>query len=69
VIAVGQDGGIARSVDGGANWSYGVFTFINARGLWFKPTFTDVHYITSNIAYAVGSGITGSASSPFIGGL
>ena len=69
VIAVGQDGGIARSVDGGANWSYGVFTFINARGLWFKPTFTDVHYITSNIAYAVGSGITGSASSPFIGGV
>lgn len=65
VIAVGSDGGIAKSRDGGATWTYGVFTYVNANGLWFKPLLTDVHYVTSTIAYAVGSGITGVASSPF----
>ena len=65
VIAVGTDGGIAKSRDGGATWTYGVFTYVNANGLLFKPSFTDVHYVTSTIAYAVGSGITGVASSPF----
>jgi gliding motility-associated-like protein len=70
VIAVGTDGGIAKSTDGGANWTYGVYTFINANGLLFKPVqFSDVHYITANIAYAVGQGITGNAASPFIGGV
>ena len=69
VIAVGDNGGIAKSKDGGANWTYGVFSFINARGLQFRPAFTDVHYITSNIAYAVGSGSVGQTGSPFIGGI
>jgi len=56
VIAVGADGGIAKSTDGGTNWTYGVFTYVNNTGLTTKATFTDVHYITANIAYAVGSG-------------
>jgi gliding motility-associated-like protein len=56
VIAVGADGGIAKSTDGGANWTYGGFTYVNNVGLTTKATFYDVHYITANIAYAVGTG-------------
>lgn len=56
VIAVGSDGGIAKSTDGGKNWTYGVFTYPTAAGLTTKATLTDVHYITANIAYAVGTG-------------
>jgi gliding motility-associated-like protein len=54
VIAVGSDGGIAKSVDGGSNWSYGVFTYLTAGGLQTKAPFNDIHYITANVAYAVG---------------
>ena len=49
VIAVGSDGGIAKSVDGGSNWTYGPFTFVTAAGTLTKPTFNDVHFINSNI--------------------
>jgi photosystem II stability/assembly factor-like uncharacterized protein/subtilisin-like proprotein convertase family protein len=55
-IAVGSDGGIAKSTDGGRNWTYGVFTYINQTNFKVKPTFNDVHFITANIAYAVGNG-------------
>jgi len=56
VIAVGSDGGIARSRDGGSNWTYGPFTFVNpANGFLTKPSFSDVHFVTSTIAYAVGN--------------
>ncbi len=56
VIAVGSDGGIAKSRDGGTNWTYGPFTFVNpATGFLTKPSFLDVHYVTSTIAYAVGN--------------
>lgn len=55
VIAVGSDGGIAKSRDGGANWTYGPFTFNNLAGLRVKPSFSDIHYVTDQIAYAVGS--------------
>lgn len=54
-LAVGSDGGIARTTDGGSNWTYGPFTFVNAAGLWQKPSFTDVHYVSATTAYAVGS--------------
>lgn len=54
VIAVGGNGGIAKSTDAGKNWQYGPFTFINAAGLQTASNFSDVHYITANIAYAVG---------------
>jgi gliding motility-associated-like protein len=56
VIAVGNDGGIARSTNAGVNWSYGPFTYINAAGLRTKATLNDVHYISANVAYAVGTG-------------
>lgn len=55
-IAVGSDGGIAKTTDGGSNWTYGVFTFINpTNGFITKGLFNDVHFITATIAYAVGS--------------
>jgi len=56
VIAVGSDGGIAKSRDGGANWTYGPFTYINAAGIQAKSSLSDVHYVTAQIVYAVGSG-------------
>lgn len=55
VIAVGNDGGIAKSSNGGANWTYGPFTYVNAAGQRVKPSFLDVHYISANTAYAVGN--------------
>ena len=54
-IAVGSDGGIARTRDGGTNWTYGPFTFVRADGLLTKPSFSDVHFVTATIAYAVGN--------------
>ncbi|RYD91802.1 MAG: hypothetical protein EOP54_21830, partial [Sphingobacteriales bacterium] len=56
VLAVGGDGGIAKSTDGGTNWTYGPFTYINNAGLRTKASFLDVHYISASVAYAVGSG-------------
>lgn len=56
VIAVGSDGGIAKSTDGGENWTYGPFTYINNTGNWTKGIFNDVHYPAANTAYAVGNG-------------
>lgn len=55
VLAVGSDGGIAKSTDGGTNWTYGPFTYVNAAGLRTKTSLLDVHFITANVAYAVGS--------------
>ncbi len=54
-IAVGSDGGIARTKDGGTTWTYGVFTYTGPTGLVQKATFNDVHFISANIAYAVGN--------------
>ncbi|MEO7308810.1 MAG: gliding motility-associated C-terminal domain-containing protein [Chitinophagaceae bacterium] len=66
VIAVGSDGGIAKSTDGGTNWTYGVFTFIDPKGFTVRSTFNDVHYVTANIAYAVGA--SGSMAKTIDGG-
>ncbi len=55
VIAVGSDGGITRSTDGGTNWTYGPYTFNTAAGVLTKPSFSDVHFVTSTTAYAVGN--------------
>ncbi len=55
-LAVGSDGGIAKTTDGGSNWTYGPFTFYGADNVITKSSFNDVHFVTSNIAYAVGSG-------------
>jgi len=54
VIAVGSDGGIAKSTDGGRNWTYGIFTYSNPLGFVTKASFNDVHYVSANVAYAVG---------------
>ena len=55
-LAVGSDGGIAKTTDGGSNWTYGPFTFYTADNAITKSSFSDVHFVTSTIAYAVGSG-------------
>jgi gliding motility-associated-like protein len=67
VIAVGNDGGIAKSTDGGSNWTYGPFTYLTPLGLQTKSTFNDVHYVTATVAYAVGD--RGSMAKTTDGGL
>ncbi len=62
VIAVGTDGGIAKSTDAGATWTYGAFTYISPAGYITKPSFSDVHYVTPSVAYAVGIGSVNSGS-------
>lgn len=54
-LAVGTEGGIARTTDGGNNWTYGPFTFANTAGVWRKPSLSDVHFVSADVAYAVGS--------------
>ena len=54
-IAVGQSGGIAKTTDGGRNWTYGVYTYINGAGFKVAQTFNDVHFVTATTAYAVGN--------------
>lgn len=53
-IAVGSDGGISFTTDGGKNWTYGPFTYTNPAGLKTKTAFSDVHFVSANVAYAVG---------------
>ncbi len=55
VIAVGSDGGLTRSTDGGNTWTYGPFTFNTATGVQTKLNFSDVHFVTATTAYAVGN--------------
>lgn len=54
-IAVGNDGTIAKSTDGGKNWTYGVFTYLTPTGFLTKATLYDVHYVSSNVAYVSGT--------------
>lgn len=71
-IAVGANGGIAYTTDGGTKWSYGAFVFPNAAGLQTSTSFADVHFISATTAYAVGSNgamaktINGGASWTFV---
>lgn len=67
VIAVGGDGGIAKSTDGGSNWTYGPFTYLTPQGQLTKSTFNDVHYVSASVAYAVGD--RGSMAKTTDGGL
>src|SRR5687767_13516176 len=53
VLAVGTDGGIARSGDGGNSWTYGAFTYTLSNGTVSKSNLLDLHFITGNVAYAV----------------
>ncbi len=54
VIAVGSNGGIAKSVDAGRNWKYGPFTYKDPTGLTTMSALNDVHFATSTVAYTVG---------------
>jgi gliding motility-associated-like protein len=54
-IAVGGNGGIASTTDGGAKWTYGAFTFLSNAGLITNGSFNDVHMASATVAYAVGS--------------
>ncbi len=56
VIAVGEQGGIARSTNGGRTWTYGIFTYPTAAGQRTKASFQDVHVVSANAIYAVGTG-------------
>ena len=53
-IAVGGNGGIARTTDGGTKWTYGPFVYFTPAGLKTQATFNDVHIASSTVAYAVG---------------
>jgi gliding motility-associated-like protein len=65
-LAVGANGLIARTTDGGSNWTYGPFSFKTnvttnpigstvAPDVFVSPTFNDVHFVSANVAYAVGN--------------
>jgi gliding motility-associated-like protein len=54
-IAVGANGGIAYTTDGGAKWSYGAFTYISPAGIITSTTFQDVQFINATTAHAVGT--------------
>jgi gliding motility-associated-like protein len=54
-IAVGANGGIAYTTDGGAKWNYGAFTYISPAGIITSTSFQDVQFISATIAYAVGT--------------
>lgn len=55
VFAVGSEGGIAKSTDGGSTWQYGVFTFASSAGIRTRPTIYDVHAVNAQTAYVVGN--------------
>lgn len=54
-IAVGANGGIAYTTNGGTTWSYGNFSFNNPAGIRTSAIFQDVHFVSASTAYAAGS--------------
>ncbi|MBS1511782.1 MAG: gliding motility-associated C-terminal domain-containing protein [Bacteroidetes bacterium] len=54
-VAVGANGAIAWTSNGGAKWNYGPFTFTAPSGLKTTGTFADVHFGNATTVYAVGS--------------
>jgi photosystem II stability/assembly factor-like uncharacterized protein len=54
-VAVGGASGIAYTTDGGNKWIDGSFRFLNAAGIETGSSFIDVHFVSANIVYAVGS--------------
>lgn len=55
-IAVGENGGIARTTDGGRTWTYGIFTYTTPAAQRTKASFQDIHIVSSTAMYAVGTG-------------
>ncbi len=54
-VAVGANGGIAYTNDGGTTWNYANFSFIDRTGIQSSTSFNDVHFASANVVYAVGS--------------
>lgn len=52
-LIVGDPGGIAKTTDGGATWSYMCYAKM-IDGQVVKPTFNDIHFFSTSLAYAVG---------------
>ena len=46
---------IAKTTDGGLTWKYIFFKYVNAANQVVTGSFTDVHFVTPTVAYAVGS--------------
>lgn len=55
-LMVGSGGAIAKTVDGGKTWQWGVVPFLTPAGLRESFSFQDVHFVTPTVAYAVGDG-------------
>lgn len=55
VAVGGGNGTIAYTTDGGATWKYGAFAYTSAAGVLTSTSFQDVHFISSNVVYAVGT--------------
>ncbi len=55
-LAVGGNGAIAKTTDGGYNWQYLSFKYVSATNQVSLASFSDVHFVTPTIAYAVGGG-------------
>lgn len=55
-VAVGiGNGTIAYTSDGGATWRYAAFSYTSAAGALASTAFQDVHFVSANVVYAVGS--------------
>ncbi|MEQ1676141.1 MAG: YCF48-related protein, partial [Chitinophagaceae bacterium] len=55
-LAVGNNGAIAKTTDGGYNWQYLSFKYITATNSISLASLNDVHFVTPTVAYAVGGG-------------
>ena len=55
-LAVGNNGALAKTTDGGFNWQYLPFKYTTPANQVSLSTLNDVHFVTPTIAYAVGSG-------------
>ena len=53
-LAVGTNGGIARTTDSGRNWVGIPFKFVTNTGAVQLASFNDVQFVTPSVAYAVG---------------
>lgn len=55
-VAVGMGNGtIAYTSDGGAAWRYAAFSYTSPAGSLTSTAFQDVHFVSANVVYAVGS--------------
>ncbi len=54
--ALGVSGAIMRTTDGGATWQSVAYKYVTNTGSVAIGSFSDVHFVTPSIAYAVGSG-------------